>query len=195
MNVKLSSAPATEPLSLTEAKLHLHFDDDVTAEDTLLTTLISVARSMVEQFTGRALITQTWEMYLDNFPNANFIKLPFGKLQSVTSITTTDSTGEETVLTATTQYLVNADSDPGRIVLPYAESWPSLEPYPVNPIKIIFICGYGAAGTVPDPLKAAMKLIIGDLYENRESQTIDRDYVQNRTALNLMLQYKLWDRF
>ena len=51
-------------------------------DDTLLASLITAAREYVEDFTGRALINQTWNGYLDKFP-AQFIELPKPELRSV----------------------------------------------------------------------------------------------------------------
>ena len=195
MKVRLTTPPATEPITFEDAEIHLRLDPGMTEETQYITELISVARGMVESFTGRALITQTWEMYLDDFPDSNFIMLPFGNLQSVTSVTTKNSVGEETILTAMTHYLVDT-SEPGRVVLPYLGSWPSLTPYPVGAVKIVFVCGYGNAPAVPYGLKSALKLILSDLYENRESQIYgNSNYIQNTTAANLMYQYKLWNEF
>lgn len=59
--------PAIEPITLSEAKTHLRVD--FTDDDTLITTLIIVARQAVEEFLGRALITQTWQVFYDRFPD------------------------------------------------------------------------------------------------------------------------------
>jgi uncharacterized phiE125 gp8 family phage protein len=187
MRVKLKTEPTIEPVTVNEMKTHLHMDSDVTAEDTYLSSLIIAARTQVEQHTRRALITQTWYQYLDSFPSDNYIKLPFGELSSVTSVKYKTSAGVETALTVTTQYLVDSDAEPGRIVLPYSVSWPSFTAYSVNPIIIEFICGYGVHSNVPESLKAAIKLIVGDLYEG--------NFEVNEAAQNLMRSYKLWDNF
>ena len=86
-------------------------------EDTILSALITAARQQIEAITNRALITQTWDAWLDEFPNEDFIPLPFGKLQSVTAgiFTYTDSDGDSTVMVEDDDYLVDTDSDPGRI--------------------------------------------------------------------------------
>ena len=63
----LSAAPATEPITLTEAKLWLKVDDST--DDDLITALIIAARQACEDYTHRSLITQTWQMTLDRFPN------------------------------------------------------------------------------------------------------------------------------
>jgi hypothetical protein len=39
----------------------------------------------------------------------------------------------------------------------------------MNPINIEYVAGYGTSTNVPKTIKQAMKLIIGDLYENREN--------------------------
>ena len=198
--LQLKTAPDVEPVSLAEMKNHLRVDSDITIDDTLIGSLIIAAREYVESFTARAVITQTWLMHLEAFPAKDYIVLPFGCLQSVTSIKTKDKDGVETTLTAATQYLVdNSDETAGRVTLPYAVSWPSLNPYPVNPITIEFICGYDPDGLsaqpVPESIKAAIKLLVGDLYENRESQVIGMgtiSIIENKTAVNLLTPYRIW---
>lgn len=63
----LITTPAVEPITLTEAKAHLRVD--FADDNDLITTLIIVARQAVEEFTGRALITQTWQVFYDRFPD------------------------------------------------------------------------------------------------------------------------------
>jgi hypothetical protein len=95
------------------------------AEDDLLIALITTARETVEAHTRRALFTQTWYLYLDRFPDKDYIEIPFGNLASVTSIKYKDTDGTETTMTVTTDYLVETNGDQhGRIVLPYGVSWP-----------------------------------------------------------------------
>jgi uncharacterized phiE125 gp8 family phage protein len=141
---------------------------DVT-EDTLLSALITAAREYCENFTGRALATQTIEAYLDDFPCEDYIEIPKPPLQSVTSVKYKDSAGTETTMTVTTQYIVDTDSDVGRIFLPYAVSWPSFTPYPKNAVIIRTVVGYYASNLIPASIKQAMLLLIGHWYANREA--------------------------
>jgi len=138
-------------------------------ENTLIEALITAAREYCEDYTGRALATQTLEAYLDRFPCRDFFELPRPPLQSVTSVKYKDSDGTETTMTADTDYLVDLDSDVGRIVLPYGESWPSFTAYPVNPVKVRFVTGYYASNLIPKSIKQAMLLLIGHWYANREA--------------------------
>jgi uncharacterized phiE125 gp8 family phage protein len=167
----------------------------VSQEDTLLTTLISAARQYVEAVTRRALITQTWYGYLDEFPKCNSFALPLGNLLSVTSIAYKDSAGTSTTMTVTTDYLVDTDSDPGRIVLPYGTSWPRGTFYPTNPITIEYVCGYGAtAASVPEAIRTAIKMVVANYYENREPMIVGQLVSEVKLAVDsLLAPYRLWE--
>ncbi len=170
MGLSLVTAPAAEPVTLAEAKLHLR-QEDSTADDTLITALIVAARENVEQFTRRALIEQTWKLWLDEFPSSGVIYLPKSPLRSVVAVTYVDGAGAVQTL-ATTEYAIDTAATPGRIYLAYDKSWPSTRAIQ-DAVRVEFKGGYGTAATaVPEGIKAAMKLIIGDLYENRERTVV-----------------------
>lgn len=171
-----------------------------TAEDALLEIYIQSAREIVEDETRRALFTQTWDLYLDEFPTEDYIKLPFGNLQSVTSIKYKDTAGTETTMTVTTDYLVETNgSKCGRIVLPWGVSWPSGELYPSNPITIRFICGWTTTALIPSKIRNAVLMTAVDLWQNRESQTFSNNSAQkyeiNPTVQKLLWNEKLWEEF
>lgn len=166
MILKRTSAPATEPVTLTEAKAHCRVD--ISDDDTLIGTLIQAAREYVEDVVRRSLITQTWRYSLDCWPKCNEIALPQPPLISVTSVVYYDSDGDSNTF-ATSEYDVDADSEPGRIVLKYGKIWPSEALRPAAPIQITYQAGYGAAASVPQKYKQAMLLLIGHWYENRET--------------------------
>ena len=151
----------------------LVYDADTT-EDDLLTSLIQAAREHVENITRRALLTQTWYAYLDEFPaDLDFIRLPYGNLASVASIKYKNSAGTETTMTVNTDYLVETNGeDCGRIVLPYGVSWQSATLWPSNPITIEFTCGWTAAASIKASIIAALKLILADLWTNREGAVL-----------------------
>ena len=138
-------------------------------EDALIKGLITAAREYCEGVTRRALASQTIEAYLNCFPRENRIELPRPPLQSVTSVKYKNSAGSEKTLAENTDYLVDAESNVGGLVLPYGKSWPSFTAYPVNPIKIRFIAGYFSENPIPKSIKQAMLLLIGHWYEHREA--------------------------
>lgn len=141
------------------------------AEDTLISALITAARNYCEGRLERALITQTWYLWLDNWPNEDYIELLKPPLSSVTSVTYYDT--DDTVATfASANYFVDSVSEPGRICLNYGKSWPSTTLRPYNGVCVEFVCGYGVtSASVPAMTKAAMLLLLGHLYENREAGT------------------------
>jgi len=167
MILKLITAPAAEPLDTDDVKLNLRVDHD--AEDTRFSALIKVARESVETITRRALISQTWELVLDNWPAADWFEIPLPPLQSVTSIQYKDEDGTESTLSASS-YIVDTDSEPGRVHLADGETWPADTLYPLAAIRVRFVAGYGDEGSdVPESILQAMHLIVGHYYENREA--------------------------
>lgn len=169
-----------------------------TVEDDLLTAIIEAARQQVEDITRRALLSQTWDYYLNHFPGVDFFTLPFGNLQSVTHVKYTDSDGDITTMTVDTDYYVETNGEGcGRIVLPYGETWPSFTEYPSNPIVTRFICGWEAAADIPEKIRAAVKMICADLYENREHQNVGNAqmYFENKTVMRLLASSRLWEEF
>jgi uncharacterized phiE125 gp8 family phage protein len=163
----LEAAPDIEPISLTEAKLHLRVD--VSDDDNLITALIQAAREMAETITRRVLITQSWNYILDEFPDGDEIELPLPPLQSVEEITYKDQDGDDTTFSED-DYIVNTDAEPGKVVLAYGKSWPGASLYPTGAITVQFTAGYGDESTdVPMVIRQAMLLMIGHWYENREA--------------------------
>jgi uncharacterized phiE125 gp8 family phage protein len=186
MPSKIYAQPSSEPISLEEAKLHLRVDTDDTSEDALLYGYIAAARRHCEGFLGRALITQTWDFYLDSFPRAGYIELPFPPLQSVTTLKYKDAAGALQTWAAT-NYVVDTVGEPGRVSLAYGISWPSTYDE-IQAVQIRFVCGYGNAGSVPPNMKNAILLKISDLYENRGDA--ERAFVTN--TLEQAIESLLW---
>ena len=166
MALVLTQAPATEPLTLAEAKLHMRVE--VADDDALITSLITAARQWCEAFQGRAYITQTWQLWLDKWPKGDAISIPRPPLQSVTSIKYYGADGAEYVMPAA-DYLVDTKSEPGRIVLGYGKTWPSVTLRPAGAIAIEFVAGYGNADAVPQRVKQAILLLVASWYQNREA--------------------------
>lgn len=191
-------APVIEPVSLAELKLHVRVDHS--DEDELLSAIITASRELVEDITRRALLTQTWDYSIPYWPNSNFIKLPGGNLQTITSVKWKDTDGTETTLTVTDDYLVETNGTGiGRVVLPYGEVWPSDTLYPSNPITIRYVAGWTTAALVPYGIKAACLLIAANLYSNREGQIVIRvpgdAYQENKTVQRLLASHRLWDEY
>lgn len=159
------TAPAAEPLSLSDAKLHLRVEH--TADDALITALIVAARQQAELITRRQLISATWRYSLDAWPLDGIIEPPRPTLISVQSIKYIDAYGVLQTLDAAL-YSVDTASEPGRIVPIWGEVWPSAR-LDVNAIRIEYTAGYANAAAVPQSIKAWMLLAIGTWYAQREA--------------------------
>jgi uncharacterized phiE125 gp8 family phage protein len=179
----LTTAPAEEPITRDEAKLHLKIDvSPPTAhdDDSIVDRLIKIARRWCEHFQNRAYITQTWTLYLDEFPVGNYVEIPLSPLRCVNSIVYLDSSGTTqtvsfldpsgTAQLETDDYLVDIAREPGRLYLKYSKSWPTTLAQ-AQAITVEFDSGYGAAADVPEEEQAAMLATIEHLYDHRGDET------------------------
>ena len=183
MALKLKTSPSLEPVTLAEAKDLLRIDDS--ADDTLISSMITAIRQRAEEWTHRSFLTQTWTLWLDEFPfrpggrtnnlNGRVIIIPRPPMQSVIFIKTYDSDNAVSTFDAN-DYFVDSASSPGRIALNDSNSWPtSLRK--INAVEVEFIAGYGSiASDVPEGIKQGMlqwiKLLFANkskLYESDES--------------------------
>lgn len=156
MSLKLITAPTVEPVTAAEILPRLGISSgDIGTPD--IEAAITGARTWAEQFCNRAFITQTWEKALDVFPDA--IELPRPPTLSIVSVKYLDANGVEQLL-ANTEYLLDDYSQPGWLTLAYGKSWPDTYGVP-NAVKVRYTAGYGAAAAVPQPIKNAIVLIVG----------------------------------
>ena len=161
----LKTPPSTEPVSLKEAKNHCRVDDDITNDDSLIRSFIKAARQKAETYTRRQLITATYELHLDAFPHT--ISPPRPPLIDVTSIKYWDADGAEQTVHSD-DYQVDVASTVGRIRPNKDKSWPSTYGE-MGDVVVEYVAGYGNRDQVPDQIKSAILLIVGHLYEHRET--------------------------
>jgi len=167
--LELFTAPAIEPITLTEVKEHLRIDSSNTSEDDFINTLIAAATIYYQSRSWRQLITATYKQYLEDFPAVG-MELRKPPLQSVTSIKYEDTNGVEQTLSSSV-YQVDVKSEVGRIVLADGESFPDTDEV-INAVTIEYKAGYGdAASDVPALVKSVLKLIVAHLFENRDMVT------------------------
>jgi len=192
MKTSLVTAPVKLGVTLKEAKQHLRVEIGWTDEDDYIKSLIGAATQQAQQITRRKFITQTHDAFLDRWPGCNYIELPFGSLQSVTHVKYTDTDGTLNTVDSG-DYTVDTDSDRGRVVLAYGESWPTEALAPDNPIEIRFICGYGDDETDIEPsIRQAMKILLSNWYENREETVIGTITSSIDLVKPLLLPFILW---
>ena len=159
---RLVTAPSTEPLTYAEVKAYLRLNGDT--EETFVTSLITAARMKVETMIWRPLISQAWGMYFDYSElDTRVYNINKAPVISVDNIKYYDSDNVLQTLSAS-DYEVDIYGNPCRFrIIDMPECYDRLGTLQVN-----FTCGYANAGSVPQPIKLAMYMIIGHLYENRQ---------------------------
>jgi uncharacterized phiE125 gp8 family phage protein len=172
VGLSVVTPPASDPLTLAEAKAHLRVTHS--SEDGLIAGYILAAREFVESSTHRRLITQTLDYTIDDgWPCViargyyrSRIELPVQPVASVTSITYVDGSGNSQTLAAN-QYVVRTDGPVPFIESAYSVTWPSVR-CQSNAITVRFVAGT-AIGDVPNPLMQAMRMLVAHANENREA--------------------------
>ena len=180
--------PASEPITLAEAKSHLRVTSN--AEDALINSLIVAARDLCEHETGgRVLMTQTWELSLDRF--ADEMSLGHAPVASITSIKYSDVNGVEQILASSEYVLDNAGNSIARVVLAPGKTWPAIYTG-INNVRIRYVAGYANAAAVPQALKQWLLLQISHWYRNRESVNVGNITGKLDFVDNLLNAYRIW---
>lgn len=180
MAVEVVTAPATFPVSTSEAKAHLrvtHSD-----EDTYIGTLIQAATKYIEQYTGRSFEERTLRLYLDKFSPS--IQLPRGPVTAVTSVQYIDTDGVlQTV--ASSVYTTDLISDPQWIVRLQDEVWPTTQDV-INAVRV----NYTAGETSPADIKHAVLLLVGKWYDKREDGSSMSGLPANHEVFHLLENHR-----
>lgn len=159
--------PATEPVSLAEAKAHCRIDTD--ADDAYVGSLITAAREYCEAYSNETYLHTQYRMSLDSFPvEIEVPRPPMATSGTVTAVVVTYTLENQTTATlSTAEYRVDRDSTPGVLRTNYNGSWPShLLDY--NAVTVTWWGGRGASGTaVPQRVKNAILWLVGYWYERR----------------------------
>ncbi|MCZ7595258.1 MAG: head-tail connector protein [Hyphomicrobium sp.] len=188
MALVLTSGPALEPVTVSEAKAHLRVDG--TAEDTLIASLILTSRLHIETALGLALITQSWRLLLDAWPDGKHVELPLRPLQAVDEVRVVSAAGDPTIVSAS-NYLVDVAGVPPRLVRNGA-AWPQ-PGRQASGIGIDFAAGYGdAAADVPAPVRQALLLLVAHWHEHRDPIEIGAaDMVVPAAVSDLLAPYRM----
>ena len=170
--------PSDPAVSLSDAKAHLRVDHD--AEDALIEALVKSATAMIDgpDGIGFALQEQAWRVTLDGFHMFDWMVRPIASRErwdgraderirialrpvvSVDAVTYVDTAGDEQTL-PDTDYRVSIAG--GVATITPVNSWPTVKDEP-GAVRIDFTAGEGT----PDALRAAILLMVGHLYENRQ---------------------------
>lgn len=161
--------PATEPVTLAEAKTHCRVD--TSDDDTYLTALINLGRIYVEDILDITMITTVWEARYDVFPLWELtLPRPPMAAQTVTVIYR-DESGTNQTITSVAGFQADPYVTPGRIYPLYNGVWPAVRG-DENSVMVQWSAGYGAgADAVPPTIKHLCLLLVANWYASREPVT------------------------
>jgi len=189
-----TTAPASEPVTLNEAKLWAKVD--ITDDDTLITALITSARVQIENHINRPLINTTFKMYMDAFfpDKRDAIQIEIGSVNAINSIQYRDNAGDLQTW-STAEYETDLNGAFAWFKPVDGNTYPTTEINTFNTVEVEFIAGYGAdASDVPEIIKTAIKMLVTDAYEHREAQT-EITLNDNKAVKRILDQYTLRNFF
>lgn len=167
MAIEVTSQPAVEPLTTAQAKAHLRVD--LSAEDALIDAAVIAARTHVENFTRKKLITQTVKLTQTGF-NGWGIPLPVGPVQSITSVEYKSPTDGSLTAWDAANYQLVKTAQPIHVAPAFGQTWPTAQSDFDN-VVVTFVAGFGNASTdVPGDILAAVRLLTAHFYENRQNE-------------------------
>jgi hypothetical protein len=188
-HLEIVTPPGFEPVALADMKQHLRVE--IPDDDALISSLITAARMHAEVVTRQTIPQTSYAWYSDQFPasangyfnrlvrlmgpnpqwlpnGAAILYLPKPPLVSVASVQYVDSTGVLQTVDPTT-YVVSTGNG-SRVQPVIGHVWPVVRPQ-IDGVIVRYTAGYPDAASVPEVIKAAIKLMVGHWYNNREATT------------------------
>lgn len=161
MRPELTLAPANPAIVIADVKVYAYAQND--SRDDELAALIPVAISQVENFTGRRLVNQEYDIWYDRkeffgMLGNGFAYLSTFNVTAIDSITLFAVDGTETVVDDSTYRLAGNQAK-------FDQTQPSGSTREMDAVRISIKTGYGADKTeIPDALKTAMYALISTWY-------------------------------
>lgn len=140
--------------------------------------------------TGRALLTQRWSLWLDEFPPV--IELPLPPLQTITCIKYLDTAGDWQTLPSSAYRVSGAHSWRPEIAPAHGEVWPIT--YDVKgAVEVRMRVGYGDTGDdVPAELLQAIRLFVAHFYQERSPVTFTTPHEIPMLVHDLIQPFKIY---
>lgn len=184
MSLTLISGPALEAVTLAEAKHYLRLGDP--AEDVLVQSLIVTSRAHIEAALGLALVTQSWRLAIDRWPDDGIVEVAIAPLRSVTAIRAR-MIGASPVTLPLAGFAIDTGLRPARIALrPGAIP---LTTEPISGLEIDLVAGFGdQPADVPPPIRHALLLLVSHWYENREPALVGHPSTRIPLSVSDLLQ-------
>ena len=206
---KVTVQPGKEPVTLIELKKQVSVNDSTS--DTVLKSLISSSRVMLEKFTDRKFIQQEITMFMDSFGNTareeiwegiavgprsairgrSQFELEYAPAISLTKISTFDREDNETIVDPLTFRFDNFDADMAqRVTLKQESVWP-LDLRDSSAIKVVYLAGYGPTkDDVPSLIRQGILLIGAFMFRNRGDCPAEAGILEGSGAAAILNTYK-----
>jgi len=183
MTITVVTQAGSPAVTLDQAKRHLRYV--LSDQDDLIGLYVQVATTHVQRICEFAIGQQVWMLTLDAFPAT--IELPGGAVSAVTTVAYVDQSGTDQSLQPT-DFRLDSKSTPARLTPTSAQGWPFTAPV-TNAVSVTYTVG---SDDVPAPLKSAILLIAGDLFENRQQIDMDSRAVvaESPTVRRLIFPYR-----
>ena len=174
-SIKVIAPPSVEPVTVEEVKLNCHITHD--DEDTIIAHWIRTGRELAEQYQWRAYLTQTLQVAYDNYPLFP-LTIPRSPMQSLVSVQYIDDAGTTTDID-TSNFIVDTDSEPGRIALVDGYTLPTTTLRDIAGFKINFVAGHSSIDLIDNRVKDAIIIYCSHRNENRAAETSIPDTFYN----------------
>lgn len=186
----LIDPPEGAVVSVEDMKAHLRIDS--TDDDDLVETMTAAVTQHLDGRDGklgRARLEQTWELRLEWFPQ--IVRIPLPPLIAVEAIEYLDDDGARQPFLST-RYVVSGEGGRGQVRLLRGQCWPRLACDRPEPAIVRFRAGYldgnsPPQANVPAPIVAAIKLMTGTLYANREHVVLGTTAIEIPWAAEALL--------
>ena len=182
--VQRITAPAVEPVSLSEAKEQLRIEDSFTLEDSLIQAYVSAARDHAEKYCNRSWALATFFATFSGFRGVDEpLLMADPGIVSIDGISYVDAQGSVQTITA---YTFDAD----RQEIRPDGNWPT----DATRIKVEYTAGADASASppeyVPEAVKVAILMLAADMYEIRTAQ-LTQSINENRAVAALLNPYRV----
>ena len=158
-----SVKPTLKPVTEVQARRALDLGE-VTDHDDEIDELLTGAVEQVEDDARITLLTTTWILTLDEFPEEIELRRP--PVKSVTSITYIDTDGVSQTLDSA-DYQTDLTTKPARIWPAYGEYWPATR-CQLKAVTVTFVAGETAATALDQLAKNAVLLALRNLWYRTE---------------------------
>ena len=190
LQTRIKTDLVTEPVTSVEAKLFCKITGS--AEDALITILISAARKALEKYTASSFAEKTIYATWVDLPEDNLLEIPYGPVISIDAVYWIDEEGTEELAVLNTDYWVYGDQD---ATVKMTTLW-TTGLKNTSSVRVEYKAGYGHANTetLPTDLKLAIMKEIVTQYEMRENISFEGGVTLSNASKRLADTYrkKLW---